>query len=47
MSEKLTSNKIEIDEFNLINEDDDYKNLMGRLKEIKTNIALLEKIIIR
>ena len=47
MSEKLTSNNIENDDFNLNNEETDYKNLITRLKEIKTSIALLEKIIFR
>jgi len=47
MSENLNSNNIENDEFNLINEDSDYKELMTRLKEIKATIALLEKIIFK
>ena len=45
MSENLNSNNIENDEFNLITEDSDYKDLMTRLKEIKATIALLEKTI--
>ena len=47
MSENLNSNNIENDEFNLINEDGDYKDLIIRLKEIKSTIALLEKIIFK
>ena len=43
MSENLNSNTIEDDEFNMNNEDGDYKDLITRLKEIKLNIALLEK----
>ena len=43
MSENLNSNNIENSEFNLINEDSDYKDLIIRLKEIKTTIALLKK----
>ena len=45
MNENLNSNKIENDEFNLNNEDSDYKDLITRLKEIKSTIALLEKTI--
>ncbi len=47
MSENLNSNNIENDEFNLNNEDIDYKDLITRLGEIKSNIALLEKIIFK
>ena len=47
MTENLNSNLIENDEFNLNNEDSDYKNLITRLKEIKSNIALLEKTIFK
>ena len=47
MSENLNSNNIENDEFNLINEDDDYKDLINRLNEIKSTIALLEKAIFK
>ena len=43
MSENLNSNNIEKDEFNLKNEEGDYKDLITRLREIKSNIALLEK----
>ena len=47
MSENLHSNHIENDEFNPTNEDSDYKNLITRLKEIKSTIALLEKTIFK
>ena len=47
MSENLNSNNIENDEFNLINEDSDYKDLFTRLSEIKSTIALLEKTIFK
>ena len=44
MSENLNSTNIENDELNLKTEDSDYKDLITRLKEIKSNIALFEKI---
>ena len=47
MSENLNSNNIEYDEFYLKNQDIDYKDLIARLKEIKSNIALLEKTIFK
>ena len=47
MSENLNSNNIEDDEFNLNNEDSDYKDLITRLKEIKSTIDLLEKTIFK
>ena len=47
MSENLNSNNFENDEFNLNNEDIDYKDLIIRLKEIKSTIALLEKKIFK
>ena len=47
MSENLNSNNIENDAFNLNNEDSDYEDLITRLKEIKSTIALLEKTIIK
>jgi len=47
MNENLNSNNIENDEFNLNNEDSDYKDLITKLKEIKSNIALLEKKIFK
>ena len=46
MSENLNSNNNENDEFNLINEDSDYKDLITRLNEIKSTIAFLEKTIL-
>ena len=47
MNENLNSNNIENDDFNLNNEDSDYKDLIIRLKEIKSTIALLEKTIFK
>ena len=47
MSENLNPNNIENDEFNLNNEDIDYKDLINRLKEIKSTITLLEKTIFK
>ena len=41
MIENLHSNGIENDECNLNNEDSEYKDLINRLKEIKSTIALL------
>ena len=41
------SNNIENDELNLKNEESDYKDLITRLREIKSNIALLEKVIFK
>ena len=43
MSENLNSNNIEKDEFNLKNEEGDYKDLITRLKEISLTISILEK----
>jgi len=47
MSKNLTSDIIENDEFNLNTEYSDYKDLITRLKEIKSTIALLEKTIFK
>ena len=47
MSENLNSNNIENEEFYLNSEDSDYKDLITRLKEIKSKIALLEKTIFK
>ncbi len=47
MIENLNSNNIENDEFNHIDEDSDYQDLITRLNEIKSNIALLEKTIFK
>ena len=43
MSENLNSNNSENDECNQNNEDSDFNELIIRLKEIKSTIALLEK----
>ena len=45
MSEQLSSNQFENDDFNLNTEDSDYKNLITRLKNIRNTIVLLEKTI--
>ena len=47
MSGNSNLNNIENDEFNLNNEDSDYKDLITRLKEIKSTIALLQKTILK
>ena len=47
MSENLNSNNIENDELHLNNENSDYKDLITRLNEIKSTIALLEKTIFK
>ena len=47
MSKNLNSYNIENDDFNLINEGIDYKDLIVKLKEIKSTIALLEKTIFK
>ena len=47
MSENLNSNNIENDEFNLTDEESDYKDLITRLKEIKSTIVLLKKTIFK
>ena len=47
MSENLNSNNIENDAFNLNDQENDYKDLTTKLKEIKTTIALLEKTIFK
>ena len=47
MSENLNSNNTENNEFNLNTEESDYKELMTRLKEIKSIVALLEKTIFK
>ena len=47
MRENLNSNNIENDEFNLNNEDSHFEDLITRLKEIKSIIALLEKTIFK
>tara|TARA_B100002019_G_scaffold12438_1_gene10072 strand:+ start:297 stop:440 length:144 start_codon:yes stop_codon:yes gene_type:complete len=47
MSQNLGSNNNENGEFNRNPNESDYKNLFSKLKEIKTTIALLEKIIFK
>ena len=47
MSGNLNSNNIEKDDFNVNTEDNDYQYLIVKLKEIKSTIALLEKIIFK
>jgi len=47
MSENLNSNNIENEDFNLTNEESDYKDLITRLQEIKSTIVLLEKTIFK
>ena len=47
MSDNLNSNNIENDDFNPINEDSDYKNLIDRLNEIKATIVSIEKTIFK
>ncbi len=43
MNENSTSDNIENDDFLIKNEESGYKNLIARLKEIGTTIALLRK----
>ena len=43
MNEEFTPINAESDDFPLNTEDDDYKNLMIRLKDISKSIALIEK----
>ena len=45
MNENSTSNTIENDEPSYSSEEFDYKNLITKLEEIKTTIALLQKTI--
>ena len=40
-------NNIEKDDFNMKTEDSNYKDLIVKLKEIKSTIALLQKTIFR
>ena len=47
MSENLNPNNFDNDELNLKNEDSDYKDLITRLREIKSKIALMEKILFK
>ena len=43
MNEEFTPHNAESDDFLLNNEEDDYKNLMIRLKDISKRISLIEK----
>ena len=43
MNEEFTPYNIESDDFLLDTEEDDYKNLMIRLKDISKSISLLEE----
>ena len=47
MSQDLNSNNVKNAEFNQKTEESDYKDLMTKLQEIKTTIALLKKIIFK
>ena len=47
MNPSLNKNNIENNEFNLNNEECDYKDLITRLKQIKSTISLLEKTIFK
>ena len=47
MTENLNSKNIKNDEFYLNNEAIDYKDLINRLKQLKSTIALLEKTIFK
>ena len=47
MSGNLNSKKFQKDDFNLNTDDSDYKDLITKLKEIKSTIALLEKTIFK
>ena len=47
MSGNLNSNNIEKNDFNVKTEDGHYKDLIVKLKEIKSTIALLKKTIFK
>ena len=47
MSGNLNSNNIEKNVFNVKTEESNYKDLIEKLKEIKSTIALLEKTIFK
>ena len=47
MSENLNSINIENNDFNPINEESDYKDLINRLNEIRSTIASIEKTIFK
>ena len=47
MNDEFISNEINKDEYALETEEIDYKNLIARLKNISSNLTLLEKKILR
>ena len=47
MNDKFISNEIDKDEYALETEEIDYKNLITKLKDISSNLTLLEKKILR
>ena len=47
MDEKLIINNIENEDYEINSDENNYKNLIHRLKQIRVNIELLEKIISR
>ena len=47
MSENLNSHNFKNYDCNIINEEIDYKDLIVKLKEIRSTIALLEKTIFK
>ena len=47
MGGNLNSNNFENDDFKLNNEDNDYEDLIKKLREIKSTISLLEKTIFK
>ena len=47
MSKNANSNHIENDEFTKNAEESDYRNLITRLKQIKSTIALLQKTVFK
>ena len=47
MTENLNSNNLANEEFDLNHEDSDFQDLINRLKEIKSTIALLQKTIFK
>ena len=47
MSGNFNPNNIKKDDFNVKTEDGNYKDLIVKLKEIKSTIALLEKTIFK
>ncbi len=47
MDEKLIINNIENEDYAINSDENNYKNLITRLKQIRVNIELLEKIISR